>query len=113
MIEKLMGHLPPKTASYIEKPENRRYYTGFTSSNGFLFVTSEKAIFYTDFRYITAAEKFVDKRIEVRLLDRNRFEIIKELVTYFEMETLLIEENYISYASAIRLEKAISPCRIQ
>lgn len=113
MIEKLMGHLPPKTASYIENPENRRYYTGFTSSNGFLFVTSEKAIFYTDFRYITAAEKFVDKRIEVRLLDRNRFEIIKELVTCFGIETLLIEENYISYASAIRLEKAISPCRIQ
>lgn len=112
MIEKLMKNLPPNTAAYIERAENRRYYTGFSSSAGFLFVTGKNAVFYTDFRYITAAKQTVDKRIEVKLLDKNRYEIIKELVESEDIKTVLIEENYFSYASAKKLEAMISPCRI-
>lgn len=112
MIEKLRKMLPEKTAAYIERPENRRYYTGFTSSNGFLFVTKDTAVFYTDFRYIIAARNAVDKCIEVRELDKNRYEIVADLVKKENINTVLIEENSLSYASAKKLENAVSPAKI-
>ena len=105
MIEKLQKMLPENTAAYIERPENRRYYTGFTSSNGFLFVTKDTAVFYTDFRYIIAARNAVDKRIEVRELDKNRYEIVADLVKKENINTVLIEENSLSYASAKKTRK--------
>lgn len=113
MIEKLMASLPENTAAYIERNENRRYYMGFPSSNGFLFVSRSSAVFYTDFRYIIAAKNTVDKRIEVRLLDKNRYETVAELVKKENIKTVLIEENYLSYAAAKALEAAISPAKIQ
>ncbi len=113
MIKILKRNLPEGTAAYIERAENRRYYTGFTSSNGFLFVTGNTAVFYTDFRYITAAKNKVDKRVEVRLLDKNRYDIISGLVKKENINTVLIEENYLSYASAKSLEEAVSPCKIK
>lgn len=112
MIEKLQKMLPENTAAYIERPENRRYYTGFTSSNGFLFVTKNTAVFYTDFRYIIAARNTVDKRIEVRELDKNRYEIVADFVKKENITTVLIEENSLSYASAKKLEEAVAPAKI-
>jgi Xaa-Pro aminopeptidase len=42
-------------AFLISQPENRRYMSGFTGSAGFLFITSDKAILATDFRYTEQA----------------------------------------------------------
>lgn len=59
-IEKLMRNLPDGLdAGIISAPENRRYYTGFASSAGTLFVTREKGYFLTDFRYIEKARQSV------------------------------------------------------
>ena len=43
----------------IISPENRRYFTGFESSDGYLLVTGDDAVFITDSRYIEAAENTV------------------------------------------------------
>ena len=57
-IDSLMSVLPENIdAALIVTPCNRRYFTGFESSDGFLLVTRKGSIFYTDSRYIEAAEK--------------------------------------------------------
>ena len=44
-------------AILIYSPENRRYFTGFPSSDGYLVVTKDDAVLFTDSRYIEAAQK--------------------------------------------------------
>lgn len=41
----------------IVSPENRRYFTQFPSSDGYLLVSAEEATLVTDSRYVEAAEK--------------------------------------------------------
>lgn len=60
-VERLMSVMPESTdAALIVTPCNRRYFTSFASSDGFLLVTREGSIFYTDSRYIEAAHKQID-----------------------------------------------------
>lgn len=57
-IETLISRLPAGVDAFLTTDGTTRYYlTNFTSSNGLLFVTKNGAHFFTDFRYIEAAEK--------------------------------------------------------
>ncbi len=47
-------------AALIISPVNRRYFTSFPSSDGILLITGNESVFYTDSRYIEAAEKTID-----------------------------------------------------
>lgn len=53
----------------IISPENRRYFTGFESSDGYLLVSKDRAVFITDSRYIEAAKNTVTS-CEVALQDK-------------------------------------------
>ena len=46
-------------AILIHSPENRRYFTDFPSSDAYLVVTKDDAVFVTDSRYIEAAQRAV------------------------------------------------------
>jgi len=48
-----------REAILITSEENRRYFTTFPSSDGYLLVTDDDAVFFTDSRYIEAAQKSV------------------------------------------------------
>ena len=47
-------------AILITNPFNRRYMTGFTGTAGLVLISSNDAVFITDFRYVEQAEKEVD-----------------------------------------------------
>ncbi len=55
-------------AILISQSENRRYLSGFTGSAGFLFISGDKALLATDFRYVeqarTEAQAFEIVRIK-------------------------------------------------
>ncbi len=53
---KLSELLSGGTGIVISSPHNRRYFTSFAASDGFLLVTSGDALFLTDSRYIQAAK---------------------------------------------------------
>jgi Xaa-Pro aminopeptidase len=44
-------------ALVIATEVNRYYFTGFCASNGILLITKDDPVFYTDFRYFTAAKR--------------------------------------------------------
>ncbi len=47
-------------ALLISNPFNRRYMTGFTGTAGLVLISSDDAVFITDFRYVEQAEKEID-----------------------------------------------------
>lgn len=47
-------------ALLITNPFNRRYMTGFTGTAGLVLISSDDAVFITDFRYVEQAEREID-----------------------------------------------------
>lgn len=56
-IQKLIDHFPELgvEAVLLTSPYNRRYISGFTGSSAFLYISKQRRILLTDFRYILQA----------------------------------------------------------
>lgn len=69
--DKLIAKLREKNidAAIITSPVNRRYFSGFTGSNGVVIVTENGRVLLTDFRYYLQANHAVrgSLRSSVRL----------------------------------------------
>lgn len=80
----------------IVSPQNRRYFTDFDSSDGYLLVTACESVFLTDSRYIEAARNQVKDCTEIEILvslSAQLPEYIKKLgikKLYTEAETLTV-----------------------
>lgn len=73
----------------IMSEENVRYFTSFSSTNGYLVVTNQTSVFLTDSRYIEAAQKTItscDEICEIKSVE-------KTLVPLFD--TLNIKKVYL------------------
>lgn len=72
MISQLKTYLKENNAgALIMSEENICYFTGFHSTNGYLLVTGDKAVFLTDSRYIEAAGNTItvcDDVLQIRSL---------------------------------------------
>jgi Xaa-Pro aminopeptidase len=86
-------------AMLVTSELNRRYATGFPSSAGVLLVTAEKAWFFTDSRYVEAAEKSI-AGAQVGFVDREQT-YSKRLNAIIEAEnirTLGFEEESVTFS---------------
>lgn len=70
--------------------ENRRYYCGFTGSNGYLVVTDQAVALVTDKRYTTQAGQ---ETVDVEILEHaaNRLELVAETVRRMGITRLVME----------------------
>ncbi len=94
-IDLLLKELPADIdAALIITPQNRRYFTSFDSSDGFLLVTRSGSVFYTDSRYIEAAEKTV-KNCDV-IEGREVWKQIKDYLTAANAKNIAIEASGIT-----------------
>jgi len=93
-IKALSEGLKQNQAALIISEENRRYFTGFSASNGFLLVTKDGSTFITDGRYIEAAEAEVDEA-EV-LLQKKVYLQIEQLLEKYRVSEILIESSRMS-----------------
>ena len=96
-------------AILIHSPENRRYFSDFPSTDGYLIVTKDDAVLFADSRYIEAAQKSAS--CKAQLVTKASVEIkdyLKEnniLKAYTERERLTV-----SMADFFRT--AFLPCRV-
>lgn len=102
-IDSLMSVLPENIgAALIITPENRRYFTEFPSSDGFLLITRTGSIFYTDSRYIEAAAN------KIRCCDvcegKDVFRQIKEYLQERNISSIALEASGITVAQFSRLQ---------
>lgn len=91
----------------IFSEENRRYFTGFASTDGYLLVSVDKAIFITDSRYIEAAQKKI-QNCEVRLQGKTYSQLLE---TFIEMgvQRVAVEASRVSLAEFARLQEGLEP----
>lgn len=96
-LQKLLKEKGGDYAALIISPENRKYFTGFDSSDGFLLVSPDRAVFITDGRYIEAAEKQIFA-CEVRLLGKT-YPQIAEILNEMGCRHLLVESTRMTVAT--------------
>lgn len=94
-------------AVIVSSPENRRYFTGFPSSDGYLVITKNDAVFFTDSRYIEAAQKSI-KNCRCLLL-KSVSEEIKNYLNENKIKTLYGEKARLTVADAEMLKDIFSP----
>ncbi|MDR2655507.1 MAG: aminopeptidase P family protein [Oscillospiraceae bacterium] len=98
-IEELIKRFPEGVdAGLISSVPNRRYFLGFSSSDGHILVTREKAYFLIDSRYIEAARDKIsgfDIILEERLSRQ-----LPELIQKHGIKNLALENDYITVAEA-------------
>lgn len=96
MINTLKAYLKENnSAALIMSEENICYFTSFHSSNGYLVVTGDKAIFLTDSRYIEAAGnkiKTCDEILETKGIGKSLVPAIKAL----GIKTLMLESERVT-----------------
>lgn len=83
-------------AALIISEENRRYYTGLYTDNGYYLVTEEKRFFITDSRYIEDAENTV-KNAQV-ILQTHPFMQILSILQQMKINRLYIEASRMTVA---------------
>lgn len=103
-LKKSMKEL--KGVSLILSEENILYFTGFFSTNGVLLVTGETALFYTDGRYIEAAQNRITSCDDVLLLKTFDESVLPTLKT-FNFENIYVEDERLSYARVEKLKKVL------
>lgn len=88
---------------------NRRYYTGLATSNGYVFITRNRAEFHTDFRYMTVANETV-KDMPVVLIEKSAAE---EAADFFNAEgicKIYVEGSTLTFAQTRSLEGRLPNC---
>lgn len=95
-VENLQKHLNKGQAALITADSNRFYLTGFRSSDGFVFITSDSADFYVDFRYYEMAKSQVTS-CNVTMSEK-RTDEIKNLLKIHAIDTLFVETRSVSMA---------------
>lgn len=105
--QRLLDKIPEDGAFAILRPENRRYLTGITSSNGMLLISREKQAFYTDFRYITMANNDIRPGYEVCLLKKSFAATLAEDLPA-SVKTLYFEDTFLTYREYKAFEDALA-----
>lgn len=105
MITKLKEYLKRENAAaLIMSEENISYFTSFHSTNGYLVVTGEKAVFLTDSRYLEAAQnkiKTCDEILNIKKMSDELAAVISSL----GVKKLMLESERITVARFNQLSK--------
>lgn len=108
-INKIQKRVDDHQAFLVLNPANRFYLTGFSSSDGFLLITSESSDFYTDFRYFESAAKTVSGS-NVHLFES--WNVLRELTERLKISEVFIEPNYVTCAFKQRIETILAQAHV-
>jgi len=101
----------PGQAILVTNAYNRRYLTGFTGTSGVALISGDQAAFVTDFRYTgQAAEQAPGFRVVKHGPDMNA--AVAELLREWKIESLLIEEQDVTYAAYMKMENSFAPGKL-
>lgn len=94
-------------ALFITDPFNIRYLANFTGTNGQIFVTPEKCLFFTDFRYRAVAKKVLP--INIRFIEvKNGLKPFLTLNSFLKkkgIKTVNFEEKHLTVLRYRKLKK--------
>lgn len=102
-LEKLCASLNDGEGALVCGEINRRYFTSFPSSDGFLFAFKDGAVFATDSRYIEAAEKTITG---CRIVPSENLSF-SETAANHGCKKIYTEAEYLTVAELGRIEKKL------
>ncbi len=101
-------------ALLVLSEQNRFYATGFMASDGGLVITKHEAYFFTDGRYIEAARAAIEDAEVEQVGGGSKMDVrIGSILRDLNIKTLGVEEDSVSYAACLRMEKEYAPARIR
>jgi Xaa-Pro aminopeptidase len=83
-------------AFLITDLRNIRYLAGFTGTSGFMIITGQKSLFFTDFRYQEQV-KIEVKGFDIKIERAERPDTIKGIVERYGIKKLGFEAHHVSY----------------
>ncbi len=110
-VAKIQSELETGSALLVASVPNRFYFTGFETSDGYVFITPDDAVFLIDFRYFEKAKETV-KSCKVQL-SSSPFKEIKELCEKHNISSLYIEGEYISVQKYKDLSQKLAPVKVE
>lgn len=99
-------------AVLISNGHNMRYLSGFSGETGYLFISREKKIILTDFRYITQAKE-ESNGYEVLLVEQDYISKINELIQSDLVKVLgfeskdLLHYDYAAFIDLLQVEELV------
>ena len=84
----------------IYKPENRRYFSGFTGTTGFIIVTKHEAKFITDFRYVSQAK---EECKGYDIIEIGTSEPLTNIINELNIENMGVEDEFFTYRHFLEL----------
>lgn len=94
-------------AALVLSEENLLYFTGFHTSNGVLLVTGETACFFTDGRYIEAAQQKITACDEILLLHTFDESVLPQ-ISKLQAATILAEGERLSFSRVQKLKEKLT-----
>ena len=107
-VKRITDALTDLEAILLISPTNRRYATGFPSTEGTVLITRKSAHFFVDSRYIEAARNTI-KGAEVELVT-NKYDWYAQVNAVLKAEKikkLAFEDGYVSCADFARMDEKL------
>ena len=113
--ENLLSLLEEKKldAMLVVNPSNRQYLSCFTGSAGILYISKERQMLLTDFRYIEQATEQCPDYTVVNHQSKGILPLIKGYMAEEDVKTLAIESDSVTYAQYEQYKVAFGEDLIQ
>ncbi len=94
-------------AILVTKPENRRYFSGFTGSSGMLLISDQQQILFTDFRYIEQA-KIQAPEYQIVRHGTSIFDILTDTINKLAFVRVGFESDFITWDTHQKLTQYLN-----
>ncbi|MCC5909950.1 MAG: aminopeptidase P family protein [Clostridiaceae bacterium] len=110
-IEKVREILKDKNLDgiFIYKPQNRKYFSGFTGTTGYVLITQDEAKFFTDFRYMEQAK---EECSGYDIVEISRFEPLTNKIQELPLNRLGVEEEYYTFKDFTQFKSKLEKLEI-
>lgn len=107
-----LAHMLPEyaDAALIYSKVNRKYFTGFVSSLGYLLVTKRETYLFVDFRYAEAARAVARNCKIVQFRKFN--DSLKEIIEKENLRVIMLESSAFTFEMYNAMEDTFKLCRI-
>ena len=110
-LEKLAGYIPEYAdGALIISNENRRYFTNFVSSLGYLLVTGKGSYLFVDSRYSEAAKKQAENCIVIEF--KKLSDSLCEVIQQNGLQNIMLESAAFTLTESAYIEKIFDKANV-